>query len=356
MCCGLLAGDATVSSPLDRLRERSADVRWQEIREHWLPPAEPTKPQTAPVIMVKPERTVPLHEWMTANETAPPQAIEMPTAEASIVPATENDAWSRIEPPEERHARFPGDFELTPVPTPRVSPSVPDPYDNHDLTSVASPASATLEGLSAEEIPDDASPLEVHPGTLALPEPARPTLIVAQQQPLAIPPLADDSTTIFRPITQIEPHFDYSPTGTRPYEYLCPQPGNLPDDQRMQCPELLALPHTGSTDRAFAQIQFQWMASDLTYNPLYFEDVALERYGQTHWAPLQPFVSLGKFGGQLIGLPYQMALHPVWREETPLGYYRPGEPAPHLRYPIPLNAKAMAAAAGVYTGFVFLIP
>ena len=39
------------------------------------------------------------------------------------------------------------------------------------------------------------------------------------------------------------------------------------------------------------------------------------------------FVSATKFGVQLAGLPYQMALAPVHKREYPLGYYRAGDPA-----------------------------
>ena len=41
---------------------------------------------------------------------------------------------------------------------------------------------------------------------------------------------------------------------------------------------------------------------NLWYNPLYFEDAPLERYGHTYHHALQPFASVAKFGKQLIGL------------------------------------------------------
>jgi len=58
----------------------------------------------------------------------------------------------------------------------------------------------------------------------------------------------------------------------------------------------------------------------------------------------------------LIGLPYQMALDPPCKEVYPLGYYRPGEPAPKLFYQIPLNAKAAACSAVFYTGVGVILP
>ncbi len=166
--------------------------------------------------------------------------------------------------------------------------------------------------------------------------------------------------TVFQPITQIQPYQNYSPTaaaeGKIRYDYICPQPSSVPADQRVSCPEMQELPQQGSVDRHFAMTQYCWVPTNLFHHPLYFEDVALERYGQQYPVGIQPFVSLGRFGIQFLGLPYQMALDPVHREIYPLGYYRPGDPAPELEYRIPFNAKAAATAAGVYTAFVFLIP
>ena len=109
-------------------------------------------------------------------------------------------------------------------------------------------------------------------------------------------------------------------------------------------------------DRVFVPTVLQWEAPNLTHLPLYFSDPALERYGHTYPFVVQPFVSAAKFGGQLLGLPYQMACDPIWCEQYALGWYRPGEVAPKLTYQIPLNAKAAAVQAGVTTGLFFLIP
>ncbi|WP_437201602.1 hypothetical protein [Planctomicrobium sp. SH664] len=171
--------------------------------------------------------------------------------------------------------------------------------------------------------------------------------------PSSLIPGADDA--IFRPIAKIQPYYDYSPTSESPGAYLCPQPSSIPDDLRARCPEILALPSHGSTARHFPETAFQWEASNLYHKPLYFEDVPLERYGHAFPDGVQPFVSVGKFGVQLAALPYQIALDPVWRDQYVLGYYRPGDPAPYLCYRAPLNLKAAAAAAGVYTGLIFLV-
>jgi hypothetical protein len=59
---------------------------------------------------------------------------------------------------------------------------------------------------------------------------------------------------------------------------------------------------------------------------------------------------------QLVGLPYQMALDPPCKRMYPLGYYRPGEPAPKIFYAIPFNTRAAAATAGFYMGAATILP
>ena len=112
-----------------------------------------------------------------------------------------------------------------------------------------------------------------------------------------------------------------------------------------RCPEQQPLPVFEGEDRNFIDIEYCWEAPNLFHNPLYFEDVPLERYGHTYCEPLQSISSDSKFGAHLVGLPYQMALAPIHKREYPLGYYRPGDPAPYKCYQIPLNAEAALKAA-----------
>lgn len=100
----------------------------------------------------------------------------------------------------------------------------------------------------------------------------------------------------------------------------------------------------------------QWAPSNLYHYPLYFEDPALERYGHTYHPVVQPFASAGRFATQLVGLPYQMTLHPVHSREYALGYYRPGECAPKKHYQIPFNEEAAVAQAAAMAGFFLIFP
>ncbi len=166
-----------------------------------------------------------------------------------------------------------------------------------------------------------------------------------------------------RPITDIRPHWDYSadPDSDDPCLYLCPRPDGLPcktygDGRRTPaCPDEVTLGEEPFVPRLMPPSVYAWKASNISYNPLYFQDVQLERYGHTYGI-FQPAVSLGLFGVQLIGLPYQLALDPPCKCEYPLGYYRPGEPAPKLFYQIPLNLRAAVVTAGFYSGLGVILP
>lgn len=100
----------------------------------------------------------------------------------------------------------------------------------------------------------------------------------------------------------------------------------------------------------------QWAPTNLYYHPLYFEDPSLERYGHTYHPVVQPIASAGRFATQLVGLPYQMALHPVHSREYALGYYRPGECAPKKHYQIPFNEEAAVVQAAAMVGFFLIFP
>lgn len=100
----------------------------------------------------------------------------------------------------------------------------------------------------------------------------------------------------------------------------------------------------------------QWEPTNLWYYPLYFQDTGLERYGHTHKPWVQPFVSTGKFFGQVVTLPYRMTLDPPTCPQYSLGYYQPGEWAPKKKYQLPFNEEAAATQFLWMTGFFLLIP
>ena len=84
--------------------------------------------------------------------------------------------------------------------------------------------------------------------------------------------------------------------------------------------------------------------------------MALERYGHSCHPLVEPFVSGAHFFATIPVLPYKMGMDPPWECQYPLGYYRPGNCAPHLKYPIPLSVRGALTEAGVVTGLVFILP
>lgn len=72
---------------------------------------------------------------------------------------------------------------------------------------------------------------------------------------------------------------------------------------------------------------FAWAAPNINYQPLYFEDVALERYGQTKGLVKQPFVSAGKFLADRLFLGARALRVCPHSCDSPLGFCRPGSPS-----------------------------
>lgn len=147
-------------------------------------------------------------------------------------------------------------------------------------------------------------------------------------------------------IRDIQPFADYQP-GTHIEQDLDPE---------FVAPAEVELGEVSEGSRNYEAILYQWQASNLHHNPLYFQDPGLERYGHVHHDLIQPFVSVGKFGLQLVGLPYQMTIDPVCKKQYALGWYSPGECAPKQTHQIPWNSTAALNQAAVVTGLTFAIP
>lgn len=82
-------------------------------------------------------------------------------------------------------------------------------------------------------------------------------------------------------------------------------------------------------DLATTEKVFAWAAPNIRYQPLYFEDVALERYGQT-LPPNQQFVASNlHFWKSFLTLPRQMRFDSPKSCNYPLGFCRPGDTVPY---------------------------
>ncbi|TWT57437.1 hypothetical protein KOR42_07980 [Thalassoglobus neptunius] len=310
----ILGGNlALADSPLDRLSKRSAVKRWEEVKENWIPDKASesgSQEDQAPPALPKPA---------PAGEYNPPTVADPPLDQADSG-STETPSLFR----ESNQSNRLAPVEMNSDPQAGADILVPDPY-------------ATPPGGSSQV----AESLPFPEAVINTTTPESAVMVAQRGDSLPLPdPYAGQKLPSFQRIGEIQPFYDYSPTGVAETKLSDFQP----------------LPSSGDFERNYGTTHYQWMASNLASDPLYFEDVQLERYGHTYPCGLQPFVSAGKFGVQLIGLPYQMALNPVWDEHYALGYYRPGDCAPKLCYRIPWNKKAAATAAGVYTGLIFLFP
>lgn len=103
------------------------------------------------------------------------------------------------------------------------------------------------------------------------------------------------------------------------------------------------------------QIVF-WKASELSYQPLYWEQARLERYGQSYGPLLQPVLSGAHFLCTFPIIPYKIGLDRPCDRIYSLGYFRPGSCAPRVRPRLPWEWDAALFQAGSLTGAILLLP
>jgi len=108
--------------------------------------------------------------------------------------------------------------------------------------------------------------------------------------------------------------------------------------------------------RFWEPVTFTWKASALCHKPLYFEEVALERYGHTMGPVLGPVHSGAHFFLNIAFLPYKMGINPPHECQYALGYYRPGNCAPWLVPPVPISLRGALMQGAAAVGLVYLFP
>jgi hypothetical protein len=102
--------------------------------------------------------------------------------------------------------------------------------------------------------------------------------------------------------------------------------------------------HDGPCDsqqcsRSWPSICYCYAATGLYYNPLYFEEVNLERFGYGCSCCLQPVVSAAHFFACVPALPYLMGTNCPRECNYALGHYRPGNCVPWQQNCVPLNGR-----------------
>lgn len=122
-----------------------------------------------------------------------------------------------------------------------------------------------------------------------------------------------------------------------------------PENSQTALPEQIA-----ERDAAWAWSTYCFSAPNTFSNPLYFEDVMLERHGHERFPAIQPAVSGVRFFATVPMLPYLMAVRPPCECEYKMGHFRAGDCVhPYLQRP-PYERKAVVvqglATAGVAVG------
>lgn len=130
--------------------------------------------------------------------------------------------------------------------------------------------------------------------------------------------------------------------------------GKLPTPPENNFDDQVWLPDGIARGAAFQCVH--WRASQLQYNPLYFQDVPLERHGHRCAGCFQPLVSGAKFYSTIAIYPYLRTLRRPQECIYSLGHYRPGTPAPCLKQHIPYDKRAAAVETLSLATFFWAMP
>jgi hypothetical protein len=134
--------------------------------------------------------------------------------------------------------------------------------------------------------------------------------------------------------------------------------GDMPPDLAASVLSRQMQTNGGTCRREWPCLCFHWEASGLYFQPLYFEETNLERYG---YSPrgirlLQPVLSAGNFFLTIPLLPYKIASQPPRQGTYTLGLYRPGSPVPYRINRPEFRLAGVVAEAAVISGIILLIP
>lgn len=85
-----------------------------------------------------------------------------------------------------------------------------------------------------------------------------------------------------------------------------------------------------------------WRPSMICHQPLYYQEIMLERHGHDRWGLLQPIASGVRFYSTIGMIPYLSILRAPCENYYVLGHYRPGTCAPKMRDHLPWDKRAAA--------------
>lgn len=232
-------------------------------------------------------------------------------------------------------------------------PDVQAEYDPFVTTATGEPAVILLRGeLTNEydpfEAPAPTSEVDVSACKFQESGPALGEAIPAPTTTTSPTPPADgsaDAQWVPTPLAALTTSI-LLPAGVLPRDYSAERP-----------PQALAFWDPCGATRGWPLVGYQWKASAFCHQPLYFEEINLERYGYGCCGCLQYGVSAAHFFGTVPALPYLMAADCPYECDYTLGHYRPGSCPPwRFHWPPCCDTLGTASEAGVITGLIFLIP
>lgn len=291
---------APQADAIQRLRDRSAKARWDELHQEWLRARKQRQAQAEEVLQQPP---------------AAEQATEGATSTDNPFESEASAAGAKIIPP---------------------SSNVRDAATGEGVTAPnVAPGRVFLQSQQ-NQVPQLQGETEAQ---------ARERLrldLEAQEALKVDPPVRDPSA--MPKISEINPN---------PVDWALPAGRPVPELDAKRYVQLGAATYT---PRVFPEFTYSFEATNVYSNPLYFEDPTLERYGHTLPPLIQPVASVARFGGQVALFPYQVAMKPLCAKIYPLGWYGPGEYVPYRLYQLPLNPKAVAAEVGTILGVGYVTP
>jgi hypothetical protein len=275
-----------------------------------------------------------------------------------------------------------------PVPKSASLPSGP-PYwtgdaDAMQLTSFFETAkepkwTQSLEWQETALRPENAGRVVVLPETDKH-TPSRASVLKSPIRRLAAVPSADagPNSAIHLPVIPASDPSQSPTTAARPEEIAAPQPapgidvrpvrsmkidirapgGAVPDNLAREQLSRRQSPGDTVSVREWSPFAYRWEAPGLCHQPLYFEEVSLERLGRSPVGPrfAQPVISAAHFFGTIPLLPYAIATDPPSELVYTLGEYRPGSNVPYdLRRP-QFSLRGLAAQSAAVTGLILMIP
>lgn len=114
-------------------------------------------------------------------------------------------------------------------------------------------------------------------------------------------------------------------------------------------------PGDDGVDVAWNPQTYTWTTPGFYHNPLYFEEINLERYGHSAgWG--QPVASAAHFFGTVAFLPYKMGAYPRCETLYTLGHRRPGNCVPHQVQWVPFSWRGIMYQGGATVGGAYYLP